>query len=168
MEYIYITSGTEHYLRQILAEHPGEGIMLLQNYEHSILLHETSGASVFKEENTYRKLQSSGKMKGYGFVTLEYIMMQRDEEVPIFLQNYEQMVRQLHETPGLQCVQLGQSLTQNKFLVLAFWDSEMYYQAFKATPYHARIVAMMEKNNTQIGFSHIDTYHFPEFDHDAR
>ncbi|EUJ25397.1 hypothetical protein MFLO_15508 [Listeria floridensis FSL S10-1187] len=167
MKYIYVTSGTEHYLRQILAENPTEQIMLLQNYSNVVLLHESAEPSVFKEENTFRMLQSKGKIKGFGFVTFEYVMV-RDEEVPVFLELYHKMVKPLEETPGLQCFQLGESTKRSQFLILTFWDSEKYYQAFKTTPYHAKVIEMMESNNTQIGFSHIDTYHFPEFAHDAK
>lgn len=167
MKNIYITSGTEHYLRQVLEEHPTHSLQLLQNYSNAIILEESENPTVLKEAAAYRLLQSRGEMKGYGSVTFEYIMV-RDEEIPIFLKMYQTIVSILSDTRGLQCIQLGQSKTQNKFLIITFWDSEKYYQAWKTTPYHAEVIKIMEKNNSQIGFSHIDTYRFPEFSHDFK
>ncbi|WP_088809329.1 MULTISPECIES: antibiotic biosynthesis monooxygenase [Listeria] len=167
MKNIYITSGTEHYLRQVLADHPNEPLILLQNYSNAVLIEESKNPTVLKEASTYRLMQSYGEIKGFGSVTFEYIMV-RDEEIPIFLKMYQNIAAILADTAGLQCVQLGQSVTQNKYLILTFWDSERYYQAWKTTPHHAQVIKVMENNNTQIGFSHIDTYHFPEFSHDSK
>ncbi|EUJ29109.1 hypothetical protein [Listeria cornellensis] len=54
MKYAYITSGTEHYLRQILSDNPTRDITLLQNFGDSILLEETAEPTVFKEGTAYR------------------------------------------------------------------------------------------------------------------
>ncbi|WP_163654428.1 antibiotic biosynthesis monooxygenase [Listeria sp. PSOL-1] len=167
MKNIYITTGTEHFLRQILNDHPSDNILLLQNYNQSLLLQESSDPTVFKEESTYHLLQNRGEIKGSGSVVFEYIMV-RDEEIPLFLKLYQNLSVHFNETAGLQCIQLGQSLKNNKFIIIMFWDNASDYPLWKKTPHYQEIVKVMESNNTQIGFSHTDIYHFPEFTHDAK
>ncbi|WP_239256060.1 antibiotic biosynthesis monooxygenase family protein [Listeria ilorinensis] len=167
MKNMYITTGTEHYLRQILQEHPNEPIILLQNFHQSLLFHESTGPSVFREEATYRELQRQGDIRGFGTVVFEYIMV-RDEETPLFLKAFQNLRLYLRDAIGSQALILGQSTKTNKFLIVTFWDSEQDYQAWNGTNYHKEVIRLMKENNTQIGFSHIDSYHFPEFSHDSK
>ncbi|WP_099222031.1 antibiotic biosynthesis monooxygenase family protein [Listeria costaricensis] len=167
MKNMYITTGTEHYLRQILQEHPNEPIILLQNFHQSLLFHESAGPSVFREEATYRELQRQGDIRGFGTVVFEYIMV-RDEETPLFLKTVQGLRLHLRDATGFQALILGQSTKNNKFLVVTFWHSERDYQLWKGTKYHKEVIQIMTQNNSQIGFSHIDIYHFPEFSHDSK
>ncbi|MBC2283402.1 antibiotic biosynthesis monooxygenase family protein [Listeria booriae] len=167
MKYAYITSGTEHFLRQILAEHPTRNITLLQNFGDSILLEETEESTVFKEGSAYRINHSYGEIKGHGTVTFEYLHL-RSEEVPIFQKLYQSISLKLHEAPGLQCTQLLQSRTESKYLILTFWDSGDAYQHWKNGTEHNKILDLIRHNSSQSGFSHVDVYHFPEYFHDEK
>lgn len=167
MKKIFITTGTEHYLRQLMANYTGENVTLLQNYSQSLLYQESSGEKLFQEGAEYRVLQSSGSLKGYGIVVFEYIQL-RDEEIPIFLQMYQRASLHFADTNGFQSTKLTKSMNTNKFLIISFWDSEVFFHEWKKTPLHKEIMNIMKKNNTQVGFSHEDIYHYPEFSHDAK
>ncbi|EUJ47936.1 antibiotic biosynthesis monooxygenase family protein [Paenilisteria rocourtiae] len=167
MKYAYITSGTEHFLRQILSDNPTRNILLLQNFGDSILLEETTESTVFKEGTAYRINQNFGEIKGYGTVTFEYLYL-RSEEVPIFQKLYQSVALTLHEARGLQCMQLLQSRTENKYLIITFWDSGDDYQHWKTGREHNKIMEHIRSNSSQSGFSHVDVYHFPEYFHDEK
>lgn len=167
MKKIFVTTGTEHYLRQLMANYVGANVTLLQNHSQSLLYQESTGDKLFQEGMEYRVLQSSGSLKGFGIVVFEYIQL-RDEEIPIFLQMYQHASLHFADTQGLQSTKLAKSISTNKFLMISFWDSEIFFQDWKKTPLHQEIMNIMKKNNTQAGFSHEDIYHYPEFSHDAK
>ncbi|WP_262265264.1 antibiotic biosynthesis monooxygenase family protein [Listeria sp. Marseille-Q6474] len=167
MKKVFITTGTEHYLRQLMENYIGENVTLLQNFSQSLLYQESTGENLFQEGKEYRVLQSSGSLKGFGIVVFEYIQL-RDEEIPIFLQMYQHASLHFSETPGLQSTKLTKAMNTNQFLIVSFWDSEVFFQEWKKTPLHKEITSIMKKNNTQVGFSHEDIYHYPEFSHDAK
>lgn len=167
MKKVFITTGTEHYLRQLMANFTGGNVTLLQNFSQSLLYQESTGEKLFQEGAEYRVLQSSGSLKGFGVVVFEYIHL-RDEEIPIFLQMYQRASLHFSETPGLQSTKLTKAMNMNKFLIISFWDSEVFFHDWKKTPLSKEITNIMKKNNTQSGFSHEDIYHYPEFSHDAK
>ncbi|MBC1601009.1 antibiotic biosynthesis monooxygenase [Listeria welshimeri] len=167
MKKVFITTGTEHYLRQLMANYTGQNVTLLQNFSQSLLYQESTGEKLFQEGAEYRVLQSSGSLKGFGIVAFEYIQL-RDEEIPIFLQMYQQASLHFSETLGLQSTKLTKAMNTNKFLIISFWDSETFFHEWKKTALHKEITSIMQKNNTQVGFSHEDIYHYPEFSHDAK
>ncbi|EFN3137439.1 antibiotic biosynthesis monooxygenase, partial [Listeria monocytogenes] len=101
MKKVFITTGTEHYLRQLMANYTGGNVTLLQNFSQSLLYQESTGEKLFQEGAEYRVLQSSGSIKGFAVVVFEYIHL-RDEEIPIFLQMYQRASLHFSETPGLQ------------------------------------------------------------------
>lgn len=167
MKKVFITTGTEHYLRQLMANYTGANVTLLQNFSQSLLYQESTGEKIFQEGAEYRVLQSSGSLKGFGVVVFEYIHL-RDEEIPVFLQMYQRASLHFSETPGLQSTKLTKAMNMNKFLIISFWDSEVFFQEWKKTPLYKEITNIMKKNNSQSSFSHEDIYHYPEFSHDAK
>ncbi|ECB9718471.1 antibiotic biosynthesis monooxygenase [Listeria monocytogenes] len=167
MKKVFITTGTEHYLRQLMANYTGANVTLLQNFSQSLLYQESTGEKIFQEGAEYRVLQSSGSLKGFGVVVFEYIHL-RDEEIPIFLQMYQRASLHFSETPGLQSTKLTKAMNMNKFLIISFWDSDVFFQEWKKTPLYKEITNIMKKNNSQSSFSHEDIYHYPEFSHDAK
>ncbi|MBC6309000.1 antibiotic biosynthesis monooxygenase [Listeria sp. FSL L7-1582] len=167
MKYAYITSGTEHYLRQILADNPTRNITLLQNFGDSLLLEETTESTVFREAASYRVTQSFGEIKGYGTVTFEYLYL-RSEEIPIFQKLYQTISSTLHQARGLQCMQLLQSKTESKYLIITFWNRSDDYHHWKTGAEHNKIMDLIRNNSSQSGFSHVDVFHFPEYFHDEK
>lgn len=81
---------------------------------------------------------------------------------------YQRASLHFSETPGLQSTKLTKAMNMNKFLIISFWDSEVFFQEWKKTPLHKEITNIMKKNNSQASFSHEDIYHYPEFSHDAK
>lgn len=63
MKKVFITTGTEHYLRQLMANYTGGNVTLLQNFSQSLLYQESPGEKLFQEGAEYRVLQSSGSIK---------------------------------------------------------------------------------------------------------
>lgn len=167
MKHVYITMGTEHYLRQILGEIPSNGVELFQNYEQSLLYHETEQENVFREGSSYRVLQMFGKRKHTGVLVLEYLSI-RDEEIPIFLADFDAMRKQLLNQLGFQAARLAQEVHHQKFLIVSFWDSEDAYRLFSKNEYHSKVMQLIHQAGSQANFSHTDIYHYPAFRHDSK
>lgn len=167
MKHVYITMGTEHYLRQVLDEIPSNGVELFQNYEQSLLYHETEQENVFREGASYRVLQMFGERKHAGVLVLEYLSI-RDEEIPIFLADFDAMRKQLLKQLGFQAARLAQEVHHQKFLIVSFWDLEDAYRLFSKNEHHSKIMQRIQQAGNQANFSHTDIYHYPAFRHDSK
>ncbi|HEL8243407.1 TPA: antibiotic biosynthesis monooxygenase, partial [Listeria monocytogenes] len=53
MKKVFITTGTEHYLRQLMANYTGGNVTLLQNFSQSLLYQESTGEKLFQEGAEY-------------------------------------------------------------------------------------------------------------------
>ncbi|MDE3838137.1 antibiotic biosynthesis monooxygenase [Bacillus methanolicus] len=166
---LYITSGTYEYLKTLKEKHPSEYIILMQNSENSLLLHETEGKSVFKEPRKYEVIDSSGTFENAGFAVLNHIPV-TDEGRPVFEYRFKNRSRSIENQPGFAAIRVLRPLSSNTYIILTLWENEQGFErwqkskAFEKAHDKKETDVGVEKQKIFSGPSYITKYVIPEGD----
>jgi heme oxygenase (mycobilin-producing) len=120
---VYLTSGTPDYLMKIKAQHPEENLVLMNNLDSAILVHETNGESLFNEPRKYEVIDSAGTLGQEGFAVLNNIPV-TDEGRPLFEDRFLNRPRLIENEPGFQAIRVLRPLSSNTFIILTIWKNE--------------------------------------------
>lgn len=130
---IYITTGTYDYLKRIVEKYPSEKIVAMVNDDDdydSLLLHETSGETVFKQPRRYEVIDSSGEITKAGFVVMNHIPV-TDEGRPLFEHQFKNRPRKVDTEPGFIANRVLRPLTSNTYIIITVWDQETSFENWK-------------------------------------
>jgi heme-degrading monooxygenase HmoA len=127
---IYITTGTYEYLKGIANENSQEEMLLMENENGALLLHETDGETVFKEPRKYEVLDSAGGFGSTGFVVMNNIPV-TDEGRPIFEYRFKNRSKQIENQPGFAAIRVLRPLSSNTYIVLTVWENEAAFKNWK-------------------------------------
>lgn len=127
---VYITTGTFEYLKGIEMRYPSESMVTMVNEDSTLLLHETSNTSVFKEPRKYEVLGTSGLIGKEGYVVMNYIPV-TEESGPIFEHQFKDLPSQLGKEFGFIAMRVLRSLSSNTYLILTIWESPLTFEARK-------------------------------------
>lgn len=120
---LYITSGTADYLLRFKEKHPGETLVLMNNNDSSILVHETDGNSLFNEPRRYEIIDSAGSLDHAGFAVLNNIPV-TDEGRPLFEDRFLNRPRMIENEPGFVAIRVLRPLSSNTYTILTVWENE--------------------------------------------
>jgi heme-degrading monooxygenase HmoA len=127
---VYITVGTFGYLKTIKEKNPQEKIVIMENDDSALLLHETEGETVFKEPRRYEVIDASGDIGTEGYVVLNNIPV-TDEGRPIFEYRFKNRSKQIENEPGFQAIRVLRPLSSNTYIVLTVWENETAFSNWK-------------------------------------
>ncbi|MDQ0268847.1 antibiotic biosynthesis monooxygenase family protein [Cytobacillus purgationiresistens] len=129
---LYITSGTRNFLSIIKQKHTKKPMVMMQNAQDTLLVHETPGKSIFQQPRSFKIINSEGTLRNGGFAVFNYIPL-TDEAKPIFEYNNKNLSEKLAHLSGLQAVRVLEPLKTNTFLILTIWDKETHFKDWEAT-----------------------------------
>jgi heme-degrading monooxygenase HmoA len=127
---VYITTGTYEYLKGMAKEHPQENMLLMENENGALLLHQTEGETVFKEPRKYEVLDGAGNLGVTGFVVMNNIPV-TDEGRPIFEYRFKNRSKQIENQPGFSAIRVLRPLSSNTYIVLTVWENEASFKNWK-------------------------------------
>lgn len=127
---LYITSGTYEYLKALKEKYPSENMILMQNPENFLLIHETEGISIFKEPRKYEAIDSSGTMNHAGFAVLNHIPV-TDEGRPVFEYRFKNRSRTIENQPGFAAIRVLRPLSSNTYIILTLWENEQGFERWQ-------------------------------------
>lgn len=130
--YIYITAGTFNFLKSIELKYPIETMVIMVNQNGALLLHETDGASVFKEPRKYEVIDSVREWQKEGFVVMNNIPV-TDEGRPIFEHQFKNRAGKVANEPGFIAIKVLRPLSSNTYVILTVWENEMSYQKWQSS-----------------------------------
>jgi heme oxygenase (mycobilin-producing) len=125
----YITSGTLSFLKIIQNKHHAAGIILLNNPNTSMLLHESSSKSFFQSPRTFEVIEQSGELRQEGFFALHHIPVS-PEDRPSFEFDLKEATNIIHQQPGLNAFRLLRPISSDSYVVLTNWSKEQDYARF--------------------------------------
>lgn len=129
----YIGAGTLEYLRKIAENNPDEQMKILTNEEGALLLHETSGESVFKEPRKYTVLDAFGVIGDSGLAAMNYVPV-TDEGRPLFEYEIKDQLKQMEARSGFLAVRVLRPLSSSQsYLVLTIWQEEEAFKSWKSS-----------------------------------
>ena len=101
----YITTGTYHFLQNIMKKHPNENIHHYTRQDTTVLIHETNGESVFAQPREYSVIESRGEFYDHEFIAASYIPVS-EEMRHRFENHYTNIDSEFVRFEGVECFTL--------------------------------------------------------------
>ncbi|WP_442599090.1 antibiotic biosynthesis monooxygenase family protein [Neobacillus sp. D3-1R] len=165
---IYITAGTYYFLNKKKQTFPKESMLLIENAEQAVLLHETNGESVFNEPRSFGVLVSKGAFINEGFVVMHYFTV-TEEGKTLFEYRIKETLNVIGTQDGLLAIRGLHSLDSRTYLILTIWDQEENYKEWKCSNSYEQYHDLLLKDsgldsvpNIFTKPSYISTYHTSE------
>lgn len=130
--FIYMTSGTFPYLKAIQEneDNQDEHLILMQNENATILLHETDGETIFKEPRRYEVFESSGTVGESKFAVMNNIPV-TDEGRPVFEYRFKNRSKLIDKQPGFAAIRVLRPVKSDTYIVLTYWKDEISFSSWK-------------------------------------
>ncbi|MFC4322280.1 antibiotic biosynthesis monooxygenase family protein [Litchfieldia salsa] len=152
----YITQGTPNYLNKIVTQYPNEELIIYQNEDRCILIHETSGDTIFSEPRKYEVVDSVGEFLTEGFIVCNNIPV-TDEGRPIFEYRFKNRAGLIEKEPGFIAIRVLRPLNSDTYIIMTMWESEKDFKNWQQSKAYEQA---HKKRGTSEGIDHQKTY-FP-------
>lgn len=163
----YMTSGTFDFLKKIKDKYTKEIMLLMQNNEGAVLVHETAGKTVFGAPRSYEVLKSEGQLENSGFLILNHIPV-ADDDKPVFEYRFKADNSSLNSNPGFLALRVLRPKKSNTYILLTQWNNERSYQDWENTPAYQAFVQATKSVPVQqqifTGASYSSKYYIPSDD----
>ncbi|RDI47858.1 antibiotic biosynthesis monooxygenase family protein [Falsibacillus pallidus] len=143
----YMTSGTYDYLLKIYEKHKSEKLILAQNAEGTVLMHETAGESIFEEPRKYEVIDAHGELAQQGFVVCNNIPV-TDEGRPVFEYRFKNRARQIESEPGFISIRVLRPMNSDTYVIMTQWADADAFHAWQDSKAYAKA---HEKRGTSEG-----------------
>ncbi len=127
---IFITSGTPVFMESLRKKYAKEMMVVMHAGNDSLLLHETSGKTVFQTPRRYEVIASAGTLQEEGFFAYNHIPV-TDEGRPIFEHHFKERAQKIAEELGFIAFRLLRPLESDTYLVMTEWSTSTYYTMWK-------------------------------------
>lgn len=133
---IFITTGTMDFMESLRRNYPNENMIVMHGKGNSLLIHETTGKSVFQTPRKYKVIDSAGIFEDEGFFALNHISVS-DEGRPIFEHWSLSNVDKIQNESGIIAHRLLSPLDSNTYIILTQWSKKTFFNLWQdATSYH--------------------------------
>ena len=120
---VYMTTGTYTFLKTIKEKHANETIFLMQNGQTALLLHETSGKTVFASPRRYEVVDGKGTIQNKGFVVMNHIPV-TEEGRPLIEYRFKNQVGVIENEPGFIAIRVLRPIKSDTYVILTVWKKE--------------------------------------------
>nr|WP_263312899.1 hypothetical protein [Mammaliicoccus sp. Marseille-Q6498] len=131
----YITTGTYQFLHNIMKKYPGENIHHYTRQDTTVLIHETTGETVFSSPREYRVLESKGEFYNHEFIAASYIPVS-DEMLHRFENHYVDVDNQFSEFEGFESFRLLKPKKGDTYMILIGFESNDLYEDFTKSSFY--------------------------------
>ncbi len=120
---VYITTGTYDFLKTIKDKNPNETMLLMQNGETALLLHETSEKTVFYSPRRYEVVDGKGLLQEKGFVVMNNIPV-TEEGRPILEYRFKNRTGLIESEQGFIAIRVLRPIRSDTYVILTVWEKE--------------------------------------------
>ena len=132
----YITTGTYHFLQNIMKKHPNENIHHYTRQDTTVLIHETNGESVFAQPREYSVIESRGEFYDHEFIAASYIPV--SEEMRHRFENHDTNIdSEFDRFEGFESFRLLRPKKGDTYMILLGYDSNESYEDFTKSAFFA-------------------------------
>ncbi|MET0786707.1 MAG: antibiotic biosynthesis monooxygenase [Paenisporosarcina sp.] len=129
---IYLTSGTPEFMLSIKEKHANEKMVVLHGEGNAVLLHETSGATVFQTPRKYEVIDSSGELSEQGYFVFNNIPV-TEEGRPIFEHRFTNRLRAIEDEPGFIAIRVMRPISSDTYIILTEWTGPGSFEAWQTS-----------------------------------
>lgn len=131
MMYMFMTSGTAHFLKTVTDRHPKHDFYYMKSGASTLVLYESNKKkSVFVSGRSYEVLHSFQDINKKGFVTMDVIPVMEDS-MPVFEERTLNLMPKMEQLNGLVAMRFLKQIKSNQYIILQEWQSERYYYDWK-------------------------------------
>lgn len=120
---VYITTGTYDFLKKLKDKHSNEKIFIMQNGENTLLLHETTGKTVFASPRRYEVVDGKGTIQEKGFVVMNNIPV-TEEGRPLIEYRFKNRAGLIESEPGFIAIRVLRPIKSDTYVILTVWQKE--------------------------------------------
>ena len=132
----YITTGTYHFLQNIMKKHPNENIHHYTRQDTTVLINETNGESVFAQPREYSVIESRGEFYDHEFIAASYIPVS-EEMRHRFENHYTNIDSEFDRFEGFESFRLLRPKKGDTYMILLGYDSNESYEDFTKSAFFA-------------------------------
>lgn len=132
MTNIYLTSGTPDFMEQLRNRYPNEDMVVLYGEGNAVLVHETTGDTVFQTPRKFEVIDSIGSLEGTGYYVLNNIPV-TDEGRPTFEHRFLNRKGVVENEPGFVAFRLLRPLDDETYIVLTEWAGPESFNAWRTS-----------------------------------
>jgi len=147
---VYITTGTFDFLEKIKNKYPNETMILMQNGQNSLLLHESSEKSVFEVPRKYEVVDGSRELINKGLAVFNHVPV-TDEGRPVFEYRFKERISAITQVSGFLAIRLLRPLKGDTYVGFILWENEKAYSDWK----HSSSYEEAHKADTEAEFKSI-------------
>jgi heme-degrading monooxygenase HmoA len=128
---MYKTYGSTDYLYRLkegILE--GDALLLSDEEDRSVLLHETDGKSTFHEGTSYDVIDSAGRFSDAGFAVLNNIPVSKEGR-SLFEYRFQKRAGLIEKEPGFVAIRVLRPLENDTYVILTLWESERDFLKWK-------------------------------------
>ncbi|RFU64384.1 antibiotic biosynthesis monooxygenase [Peribacillus saganii] len=125
--YIYMTNGTYEFMKNKKDKAAGENMILMQNMETTLLLHETNGKTIFSSPRKFESIDSVGELRQGGFIVMNNIPV-TDEGRPVFEYRFKNRAGMIEKESGFIAIRVLRPLNSDTYVILTQWDNEQSFR----------------------------------------
>ncbi|WP_075619888.1 antibiotic biosynthesis monooxygenase family protein [Paenisporosarcina indica] len=129
---IYLTSGTPEFMNSLKEKHADQKMVVLHGEGNTVLLHETTGKTVFSTPRKYEVLDSSGELNEQGYFVFNNIPVS-DEGRPIFEQRFSNRARAIENEPGFIAIRVLRPIKADTYIILTEWTGPSSFEAWQSS-----------------------------------
>lgn len=126
----FITSGTMDFMESLRRKYPSEKMVAMHGKGNSLLVHETTGKSVFQTPMKYQVIDFANDFEEEGFFALNNITVS-DEGRPIYEHWSLSHVDNIQHAPGIIAHRLLRPLDSNTYIILTQWSKKMFFDLWQ-------------------------------------
>jgi heme-degrading monooxygenase HmoA len=168
---VFMTTGTYGYLLKVKEKHEGEAMVLMMDEDTALLLHETSGETVFKEPRRYEVVDGAGTYEKARFVVMNNIPV-AEEGRPLFEHSFKNRDRSIDQMPGFVGIRILRPLSSDTYVILTLWKDESDFERWKQSDSFSKShqkaafgsEAAHPPKKIFAGASYVKKYYIPEGD----
>ena len=128
---VFITSGTYNFMKAKKDKHPNETMLIMQNPDTTVLLHETEGKSLFASPRKYEVVDGKGELShDEGYVVMNNIPV--SEEVrPVFEHRFKNRAGFIENEPGFLALRVLRPKNSDTYVILTIWKKQTDFSNWK-------------------------------------
>ena len=127
---VYMTTGTYDFLEKIKAKYSQEDMILMQNGQNSLLLHETLKKSVFEVPRKYEVVNGCGDLVNKGLAVFNNVPV-TDEGRPVFEYRFKERIPSISQISGFRAIRLLRPVKGDTYVEFTLWGNEKAYSDWK-------------------------------------
>ncbi|YCI78167.1 antibiotic biosynthesis monooxygenase [Bacillus sp. R1-10] len=127
---VFITSGTYDFLKIKKDKHPNEKILLMQNPDTAVLLHETTGKTIFSSPRKYEVVDGKGTLQDHGYVVMNNIPVS-EEGRPVFEHRFKNRAGFIENEPGFVALRVLRPINSETYIILTIWEKQADFLNWK-------------------------------------